>query len=91
MMFARRLREGVMRGDITCSVRVWHTPRVRVGGRYALGPGAIHVTSVREIAPMDVTEDLAIRSGFETVADLLQVARHGTAETIYLVEFTYQG
>ncbi len=79
-----------MRGEITCSVRFWQSPRVKTGGRYALGPGAIHVTAVREIAAERVTQDLAIRSGFESVADLLSVARHGAGDNIYLVEFEYR-
>ena len=36
MMFTKRLREGVRRGDITCSVRIWVRPHVRVGGRYRM-------------------------------------------------------
>lgn len=37
MMFTRRLREPVMRGEVTWSVRIWQTPKVKAGGRYALG------------------------------------------------------
>jgi hypothetical protein len=90
MVFTKRLRERVMRGEITCSVRIWQRPRVKTGGRYPLGPGAIHVTSVREIAFESVTPELARRSGFEDVADLLGVARHGAGENVYLVEFEYR-
>ena len=79
-----------MRGEITCSVRIWQRPRVKTGGRYTLGPGAIHVSSVREISPDDITPELAQRSGFEDVADLLSVAKHGPGENVYLVEFDYR-
>ena len=34
MMFAKRLRDGVREGRITCSVRIWTRPHVRVGGVY---------------------------------------------------------
>ncbi len=91
MMFTKRLREPVMRGEVTCSVRIWQKPRVKVGGRYALGPGAVHVTSLREITLADVTPDLAHRSGFAGVVDLLKVAKHGPGERVYLVEFEYRG
>jgi hypothetical protein len=90
MMFTKRLRGPVMLGEITCSVRIWQRPHVKVGGRYPLGPGAIHVTSVREILLEDVTPELARRSGFEDVADLLGVARHGRGDNVYLVEFEYR-
>ena len=90
MVFTKRLREPVMRGEITCSVRIWQKPRVKVGGDYPLGPGAIHVTALREIDLADITPDLARRSGFLGVVDLLKVARHGPGETVYLVEFEYR-
>jgi hypothetical protein len=90
MMFTKKLRGPVMLGEITCSVRIWQSPRVKVGGRYPLGPGAIHVTSVREIVLDDVTPELARRSGFQDVAHLLEVAKHGSGENVYLVEFDYR-
>jgi len=89
MMFAKRLREPVMRGEVTCSVRIWQRPHVRVGGRYPLGPGAIEVTAIREIGMGDITPDLARRSGFLGVVDLLKVAKHGPGERVFLVEFEY--
>jgi hypothetical protein len=90
MQFTRRLREPIMRGEITCSVRIWQSPRVRAGGAYRLGPGAVHVTSVREIGLSDITPELARRSGFEGVVDLLKTAKHGPGERVYLVEFEYR-
>ena len=89
MMFTKRLREPVMRGEITCSVRIWQSARVKVGGRYPLGAGAIEVTAIREISLQDITPDLARRSGFLGVVDLLKVAKHGPGERVYLVEFEY--
>lgn len=90
MMFTKRLREPVMRGEITCSVRIWQSPRVKAGGRYPLGPGAIHVTSIRQIGLDDITPALARRSGFQGVVDLLKTAKHGPGQNVYLVEFEYQ-
>ena len=90
MQFTQRLREPVMRGEVTCSVRIWRSPRVRVGGRYPLGPGAVHVTGLREIALGDVTPELARRSGFAGVVDLLRTAKHGEGERVFLVEFEYR-
>jgi hypothetical protein len=90
MMFAKQLREPVMQGKITCSVRIWQSPRVKVGGRYRLGPGSIHVTSIREIGFAGITPELARRSGFQGVIDLLKVAKHGAGHHVYLVEFEYR-
>jgi len=89
MMFAKRLRDRVARGEVTCSVRIWRSPRVKVGGRYPMGGGEIRVTSIREIAMEDITPELARRSGFLGVVDLLKVAKHGAGERVYLVTFEY--
>lgn len=89
MQFTKRLREPVMRGEVTCSVRIWQKPHVKAGGRYGLGNGAIEVTSIREIGLSQVTPDLARRSGFAGVVDLLKTAKHGPGEKVYLVEFEY--
>ena len=89
MQFTKRLREGVRRGEITCSVRIWKRPHVRVGGRYRMEEGEIEVESIRQIALADITPDLARQSGFKGVIDLLKTAKHGRGENVYLVEFRY--
>ncbi|HYD12630.1 MAG TPA: hypothetical protein VEC11_07265 [Allosphingosinicella sp.] len=89
MQFTRRLRQGVKDGSITCSVRIWQRPHVKAGGIYPMEEGHILVESVREIALGDVNGDLARRSGFLGVVDLLKVAKHGSGEKVYLVEFEY--
>ena len=89
MTFTKRLREGVRRGEITCSVRFWMYPRVRVGARYPMGEGAIEIDSIETIGFPDITPELARESGFQGVLDLLKVAKHGRSEKIYLVRFHY--
>lgn len=89
MTFTERLREPIMRGKITCSVRIWKRPHVKVGGHYRLEAGFIEVTSVRRIALAEITPELARRSGFQGVVDLLKVARHGRGENVYLIDFRY--
>jgi hypothetical protein len=91
MMFTKRLREPIARGEITCSVRIWQSARVRAGGRYQTGFGEIEVTSVREIGIEDITPELARRSGFLGVVDLLKIAKHGPGERVFLVEFEFLG
>jgi hypothetical protein len=88
--FTKRLREPIMRGEITCSVRIWQRPHVKVGGRYRLGDGAVEVTGIRRIDLVDITPELARRSGFAGVVDLLKVAKHGAGENVYLVDFEYR-
>jgi hypothetical protein len=89
MVFTKRLREGVQDGRITCSVRFWHSARVKVGARYAMEEGAIEIDSIEPIGIPDITPELARASGFLGVIDLLKVAKHGSGEKIYLIRFHY--
>jgi len=90
MLFAKRLREGVRRGEITCSVRIWMRPRVAVGKRYRMDEGEIEVDSIERIGLPDITPELARESGFLGVLDLLKVAKHGNGNNIYLIRFHYR-
>ena len=89
MTFTKRLREGVRQGHITCSVRIWKSPRVKVGARYRMEEGEIEVDSIEAISYREITCDLAQESGFLSLADLLKVAKHGRGENVYLVRFHY--
>jgi hypothetical protein len=89
MQFTKRLREGVRRGDITCSVRIWMRPHVKRGGRYPMDGGAIEVDAIEPIELSDITPALARESGFNSVVDLLKVAKHGSGSNVYLVRFHF--
>src|SRR5688572_13359023 len=90
MDFIKRLRPGVQRGDITCSIRIWKRPHVKVGNRYAsTGLGQIEVDSIEAIDMADITPALARESGFNGVVDLLKIAKHGPGTNVYLVRFHY--
>jgi hypothetical protein len=89
MLFAKRLREGVRRGEITCSVRIWMRPHVIAGNRYRMEEGEIEIDSITPIGLPDITPELARESGFLGVIDLLKIAKHGKGERIYLIRFHY--
>src|ERR1700692_3521215 len=89
MVFTKRLRDRIPRGEITCSVRIWMRPRVRVGNRYRMEEGEIEVDSIEPIGFPDITPQLARESGFLGLIDLLKVGRHGRGQNIYLVRFHY--
>ena len=89
MLFTKRLRDGVRRGRIRCSVRIWQSPRVKAGNRYQMDDGHIVVDSIEPISMKDVTDELARESGFENVKNLLGVARHGSGTRVYLIRFHY--
>src|SRR6186997_3729347 len=89
MVFTKRLREGIRRGRIKCSVRIWTRPHVKPGGRYRMDEGQIVVDSITPIRLADITHDLARESGFSSVKDLLETAKHGAGDNVYLIRFRY--
>jgi hypothetical protein len=89
MVFTKRLREGIRRGRIRCSVRIWTTPHVKAGGRYRMDDGHVVVDSIVPMKLKDITYDLARESGFDSVEDLLGTAKHGKGHNVYLIRFHY--
>jgi hypothetical protein len=51
--------------------------------------GHVVVDSIAPIAVTDVTYDLARESGFESVEELLRIAKHGSGDKMYLIRFHY--
>jgi hypothetical protein len=51
--------------------------------------GEIVIDSIEEISLNEITHDLAVESGFDSRADLLKVAKHGSGENVYLIRFHY--
>jgi len=93
--FSKELREAVMTGDITVSFRLWRLPKVKVGGRYRVGPGFIEVDSV-EMVPFSGISPADMRSsGERSREDLRRRAAHaGPIEDdtwLYRVEFHVVG
>jgi hypothetical protein len=91
MLFQSRFHERIRSGEITCTVRIWLRPRVKAGGRYALGAGAIVVDAIREGSFDDMTPTLARRCGFASVVDALKTAKHGVGERVFIIDFHYDG
>ncbi len=91
MDFSRELRDDVISGDITVSFRLWRRPKVRVGGRYPVGPGYIEVDSVELMPFSSITPADVRRCGEENLESLRQRAAHAgpiTDDTLlYRVEF----
>ena len=51
--------------------------------------GQIVVDSIERIRLADITSALARESGFNSVKDLLQIAKHGPGDNVYLIRFRY--
>ena len=91
MMFSPELRAAVIAGDLTVSFRLWRRSKVRVGGRYPVGPAQIEVDSI-ELVPFSAITDDDVRRACE--ADLETLRRRAAhagpidAETVlHRIEF----
>ena len=51
--------------------------------------GHVVVDSIAPIRMRDITHDLARESGFESVDDLLRIARPGRGDRVFLIRFRY--
>jgi hypothetical protein len=91
MLFQARFHDRIRSGEIRCSVRIWQRPHVKVGGRYRLGRGAIVVDKLHETRLDGITPALARRCGFESLIDLMKVAKHGPGERVFVIDFHYDG
>ncbi|HEY9243509.1 MAG TPA: hypothetical protein VIP48_16100 [Streptosporangiaceae bacterium] len=91
MEFSRELRDAVLAGDITVSIRLWQRPRVRQGGRYPVGPGQIEVDAIELVPFAAITPDDIRRSGEPDREALRHRAAHagpiGDDTLVYRVEF----
>jgi len=85
------LRDDVASGDITISVRLWQRPRVKAGGRYRVGLGAIEVDSIELVPFSAITEDDIRRAGEPDRETLRRRAAHAGPidedTLVYLIEF----
>jgi hypothetical protein len=90
MLFTKKLRARVKSGEVTASVRIWQTPRVKVGCHYRLEEGHIEVTSIRQISWEDLNDHLARDTGFKNLIDLMKTAKHGSGQRVYYVRFRYR-
>ena len=91
MEFSRELRNDVLAGDITLSIRLWKLPRVKQGGRYRVGPGEIEVDSIELVPFAAVTGEDVRRAGEPDRETLRQRAAHAgpidESTFIYRIEF----
>lgn len=91
MEFSRELRNDVLAGDITLSVRLWKRPKVKPGGRYRVGPGEIEVDAIDLLPFAAITAEDVRQAGEPDRETLRQRAAHAgpiDEETlVYRIEF----
>jgi hypothetical protein len=93
--FSEELRPAVIAGDLTVSFRQWQRPKVRVGGRYPIGPAYIEVDSIELVPFSSVTPQDVRRACEPDLETLRRRAAHAgpiDADTVlYRIEFHVVG
>jgi hypothetical protein len=91
MMLSPELRAAVIAGDLTLSFRLWQRSKVRVSGRYPVGPAQIEVDSIELVPFSAITDDDVRRACEPDLETLRRRAAHAgpiDAETIlHRIEF----
>jgi hypothetical protein len=89
--FSPELRNDVLAGDITLSIRLWKQPRVKQGGRYRVGPGEIQVDAIELLPFAAVTAEDVRRAGEPDRETLRRRAAHAGPidddTLVYRIEF----
>jgi hypothetical protein len=91
MQFSRELRNDVLAGDITLSVRLWKRARVKHGGRYRVGLAEIEVDGI-ELLPFSAicAEDVRRAGEHDREALRKRAAHAGPIDEdtlVYRIEF----
>jgi hypothetical protein len=89
--FSRELRNDVLAGDITLSVRLWKRPRVKEGSRYRVGLGEIEIDVIELLPFAAITGEDVRRAGESDRETLRQRAAHAGPidenTLVYRIEF----
>jgi hypothetical protein len=89
--FSRELRNDVLAGEITVSIRLWGRPRVKAGGRYRVGLGEIEIDAIELVPFAAVTREDVRRAGEPDRETLRRRAAHAGPidedTLVYRIEF----
>jgi len=91
VQFSPELRDDVASGEITLSIRLWSRSKVKVGGRYDVGPVRIEVDSIDLVLFSNITRADVRRSGERDRESLRHRAAHSGPidddTLVYRIEF----
>jgi hypothetical protein len=89
--FSRELRNDVLAGDITLSVRLWQRPQVKQGGRYRVGLGQIEIDAIELLPFVAITDEDVRRAGEPDRETMRRRAAHAGPidddTLVYRIEF----
>jgi hypothetical protein len=91
VQFSADLREPVLAGSVTLTFRLWTRPKVKLGGRYRVGPGEIEIDDI-ELVPFSTVSTRDVRRCGEADRESLRrrTAHAGPVDDdtlVYRIEF----
>jgi hypothetical protein len=88
VLFEQRFWAGIAEGRVTLTFRRWRRPQVVAGRPYRTSGGTrVQVTAIGVVAPTEITDADAARTGHGSAAEVLADLRGRPADPIYRVEF----
>jgi hypothetical protein len=91
VQFSPDLRQRVLAGEITLSVRLWQRPKVKAGGRYPMGPAFIEVDAIELVPFSSISAADLRRTGDRDRESLRHRAAHAgpvdDKTLVYRIEF----
>ncbi|MBZ0331408.1 hypothetical protein KZO25_13910 [Halomonas sp. ANAO-440] len=86
MLFKRAVLEKIRDGCITLAFRRWQRPSVKSGGTLLTALGELHILSVTQIAPEDISERDARNAGYVTREALLRELSRRSEGDLYKID-----
>jgi hypothetical protein len=95
VQFSPDLRDPVLTGSVTLTYRLWTRPKVKVGGRYRIGPAEVEIDDI-ELVPFSTVTARDVRRCGEADRESLRrrTAHAGPVRDdtlVYRIEFHVVG
>jgi hypothetical protein len=91
VLFKQRFWGGIADGSVTLAFRRWRRPSVKAGGRRKAPPGLLAIEQVEIISPERITDDDALRAGYESRVELLAELEKYPDGDLYRIAFRLAG
>jgi hypothetical protein len=86
MLFRQHFLDGIRSGTIRIAFRRWQRPSVKSGGTLLTSIGQLHIASVSQVSPKEISKRDARRAGYGSLDELLSELRQRREGKVYRIE-----